>query len=413
MLSNGDRVLVAVSGGADSMLLLRYFISVCDEYNITVAAAHVEHGIRGEESIADADFVKKFCNENNIELYLLSIDALNEAREQKTGVEEYSRKKRYAFFHSIPCDKIATAHTLSDNIETAVFRFLRGSGLKGVCGIPPVRGKIIRPLIEISGKEVRAYCAEKNIPFRTDSTNLSNDYSRNYIRNELIPKFSKINSDFESAAAAFISDANEDMAFIQKTADDAYSTAYRDGKLVIGKLLEFDISVTKRVILKYFDNYNIRPDRVHLNSILNLLHKTGRIQLSENHYAVSDKEFLRYADFTQRENDFSFVSKILKISEFDSKSVDFYCDYDKIIGTVQIRSRIAGDGITPVNRGCRKSLKNLYNEMKIPPEIRNSVPVAADDAGVIGVIGFCTDERVRVDSGTENIFCLLRLPSED
>ncbi|MDE6766669.1 MAG: tRNA lysidine(34) synthetase TilS, partial [Eubacterium sp.] len=204
MLSPGDRVLVGVSGGADSMLLLSHLISVSNDYGITVAVAHIEHGIRGQESIADAEFVKKFCSDNNIEFHLLSIDAVNEAKKQNMGVEEYSRKRRYAFFNSIPCDKIATAHNLSDNAETVLFRLARGTGLKGMCGIPPVRGKIIRPLIEVSSSDIRSYCENNNIEYRIDSTNCSNDYTRNYIRNTVIPDFGRINSDFENSVSSFI-----------------------------------------------------------------------------------------------------------------------------------------------------------------------------------------------------------------
>ena len=156
MLSSGDTVLVGVSGGADSMLLLDFFVKNRDKLNIKVKAAHIEHGIRGKTSVDDADFVKSYCENNKVEFHLLSIDAISEAAVLGQGVEEYSRNRRYEFFESIACDKIATAHNLSDNVETVLFRLIRGTGLKGACGIPPVRGRIIRPLIEISADDIRA-----------------------------------------------------------------------------------------------------------------------------------------------------------------------------------------------------------------------------------------------------------------
>lgn len=413
MLSDGDKVLVAVSGGADSMLLLSFLISVRDKYGITLAAAHVEHGIRGEDSVKDAKFVEDFCRSHNVEFHLLSINAPEEAKEYKMGVEEYSRKRRYEFFDSIKCDKIATAHNLTDDVETALFRLARGSGLKGMCGIPPVRGKIIRPLIDVSSAEIREYCNKQNISYRTDATNFDNDYSRNYIRNEIIPSFAEISGDFISNAAAFISDAREDMSFIEKSAEKAYLKCCDNGRLKKSDIKKLDISVAKRVLLKYFSDYNISLDRVHLNSVLNLLENSGRVQIKGDIFAVADSEFIRFADYSKKDKSFKYDTQILKFSEFDNKSVDFYCDCDKIIGKVTVRSRIAGDTIRPAGRGCSKSLKKLYNEMKIPPELRESVSVVADEKGVIGVIGYCVDERVKTRKDTKNIYCLSKLPSED
>lgn len=412
MISKGDRVLAAVSGGADSMLLLNYLLSVKDIYDITVCAAHIEHGIRGQESIDDARFVELFCKDNGVEFHQLTIDAVNEAREIKTGVEEYSRKRRYEFFNSISCDKIATAHNLDDNVETVVFRLIRGTGLKGVCGIAPKNGKIIRPLIEISSSDIRKYCENNNLQYRIDSTNKSNDYTRNYIRNILLPGFEHINTDYANAINAFISDANEDMDFLSNTADKLYENSLTDGMLDKNQLAGCDVSIIKRVLLKYFSQYDIILSRLHLNEVLNLVYRKGKVQLYGDLFAAADDNYLRLADFGSNGNNISFVSKVLKISEFDSKGIDFYCDYDKIIGRAEIRSRIAGDAIRPANRGCKKSLKKLFNELRIPPEKRESIGVIADDAGVIGVIGYCVDERVKVDFGTKNILSV-KTSSED
>ncbi|MGN1202352.1 MAG: tRNA lysidine(34) synthetase TilS, partial [Eubacterium sp.] len=290
-----------------------------------------------------------------------------------------------------------------DNAETLLFRLARGTGLKGAGGIPAVRGKIIRPLIELSSAEIREYCNSNNIIYRTDSTNKCNNYTRNYIRNEILPKFKEINPGFETAFSCFMSDANDDIDFIEKCADEAYERSFCDNKLRKDMLAKYDSAVSKRVVLKYFSNYNISLDRLHLNEIMKLTEKTGKIQICSNYFAASDKDYLRLAVFGTKTNDCSFVSEILKISEFDSKGVDFYCDYDKIIGQVKIRRREAGDIISPANRGCSKSLKKLYNELKIPQEMRSSVGVMADEQGVIGVIGYCVDERVKVDRSTKKI----------
>ncbi|MGN1123795.1 MAG: tRNA lysidine(34) synthetase TilS, partial [Eubacterium sp.] len=191
MLSVGDTVVAGVSGGADSMLLLHFLISVKELYRLNIIAAHIEHGIRGEESVADARFVKSFCENNGVEFRQLSINAPLEAAEARLSVEEYSRQARYRFFSSIECDRIATAHNMTDNAETLIFRLARGTGLKGACGISPVRDNIIRPLIEIPADEIRDYCDKNNISYRIDRTNFRNDYSRNLIRNEILPLLNK------------------------------------------------------------------------------------------------------------------------------------------------------------------------------------------------------------------------------
>lgn len=412
MLSAGDTVLVGVSGGADSMLLLDFFVKNKDKLNIQVKAAHIEHGIRGKSSLEDAAFVKAYCEHNNIAFHMLSIHAVSEAAVAGQGVEEYSRNRRYAFFESIACDKIATAHNLSDNIETVLFRLVRGTGLKGACGIPPVRGKIIRPLIEISSDDIRKYCLKHSIAFRTDETNLSNDYSRNKIRNEILPLFSALNNDYENKISEFISDCTDDYSFIDKCADEGYRLACTDNKLQLDKLKTLDSAVLKRVLSKYFFEQGIHLDRNHLMSVLNLVNKTGKVQIKGEWFAVADSKNLRFARLSERENSFNYITKILNIDEFNEKSVDFYCDYDKINGSVTVRGRNCGDRISPANRGCTKSLKKLFNELSVPVEKRASVGVICDDLGIIGIADYCVDERVKTDKNTKRVITI-KILAED
>lgn len=412
MLSKGDRVVVGVSGGADSMVLLTLLQNIKDNMDLDIIVAHIEHGIRGQESQDDAQFVKSFCESNNIEFHQLSINAVDEAKAADMGVEEYSRKRRYEFFYSFNADKIATAHNLTDNVETVLFRLARGTGLKGMCGIPPVRDNIIRPLIELTSKEIREYCADNKIKYRIDSTNLSNDYSRNLIRNEILPKLELLNSNYQEAVNSLISDINEDYSFIENAVEDAYKLCLDDDKLLINELKNVDTAIAKRVIKKYFFNYGVTLDRLHLLQIARLIDKQSKVQIEGSIYAVSNKKYLRFADMSDNETESEIVKKVLNISEFNNKNVDFYCDYDKIIGDILIRKRMEGDTISPANRNCKKTLKKLFNEYSVPIEKRGSVPVICDDFGVIGVVGYCADERVKLDESTQNILSV-KLPSED
>ncbi|MDE5671118.1 MAG: tRNA lysidine(34) synthetase TilS, partial [Eubacterium sp.] len=223
-VSEHDVVLIALSGGADSIFLAEYFKSIKDEYSLTLKAAHIEHGIRGQESLEDCNFVEEYCKKSGIECFTLHINAADEAKKAGLGVEEYSRNRRYEFFNSIACDKIATAHNLSDNIETLIFRLVRGTSVKGLCGIPSFREKIIRPLLNITGKEIRNYLDERNISYCVDSTNSSNEYSRNHIRNNIIPLFAKINESYEAAFERLFVSLNEDNDFIEAEADKCFDS---------------------------------------------------------------------------------------------------------------------------------------------------------------------------------------------
>lgn len=420
MISYGDSVVIGVSGGADSMLLLSYFLSIQKKMALKLIVANVEHGIRGQESKDDSAFVEQFCKKNNVEFHMLSIDAISEAKQCNLGVEEYSRNRRYAFFNSFYADKIATAHNLSDNVETVLFRLSRGTSIKGCTGVPPVRGNIIRPLIECSGTEIRNACKNMNIDFVVDSTNLDNSYSRNYIRNVIIPDFEKLNPSFESAFIRFISNAKEIDESIEKNACACFDESFRQNTLIIEKLKKYDCAVIKRTIVKFLSLYDITVDEKHLNGVYALLFKQGRFQIKNNIFAITDKKRLRIAVFEQS-IDFDEIivdkkitsrSDFLNNCELFKKQFDFFCDYDKIVGNFTIRARENGDAISPAGRNCTKSLKKIYNEYKIPVEDRDSIPVLCDDKGIIGIYGYCCDERVKIDNNTTSVV-LLNIRTED
>lgn len=412
MLSKGDRVLIGVSGGADSIALLEFFVSVKEKYDLDICVAHIEHGIRGEDSVNDAEFVKNYCKKLGINFYLKTIDAPNLAKKAKMGVEEYSRMARYDFFNTIECDKIATAHNLTDNIETLLFRLARGTGLKGACSIPAVRGKIIRPFIEVSSGEIRKWCNDNNIPYRVDCTNSDSAYSRNLIRLEILPLFEKLNANYQDNIENFISDVNEDYAFIDNYVKSIYPKIVKNNEIDLPKLNELDLSIKKRILIMFFDENGYSLNRIHLQSVIDITLKSGKSQIKENIFAISAKGKIRIAKFNDLNKKDEFVTKILNIDEFKDKNIDFYCDCDKIVGNIIIRAKQAGDRIKPAGRNVSKTLKKLFNESAYPIEKRDKKIVVCDDFGIVGVIGLCADERVKVDCNTAKILTI-KLPSED
>ena len=180
------------------------------------------------------------------------------------------------------------------------------------------------------------------------------------------------------------------------------------------------ISVVKRVIIKYFNLHGISLNDCKINEILSLMNESGKIQLSGNTFAVSNKNTLRFADFSEasKKTEFMISEKQFGINEFLNKcelcgkKFDFYCDCDKIVGSVAVRHRLGGDKITPVGRNCTKSLKKLFNELQIPAEIRDNIPIITDDNGIIGIYGYCIDERVAVSDFTQNVL-ILNVSTED
>lgn len=412
MLSKGDRVLIGVSGGADSIALLEFFVSVKEKYDLDICVAHVEHGIRGEDSVNDAEFVENYCKKLGVNFYLKTIDAPNLAKKAKMGVEEYSRMARYDFFNTIKCDKIATAHNLTDNIETLLFRLARGTGLKGACSIPAVRGKIIRPFIEVSSGEIRKWCNDNNIPYRVDCTNSDSAYSRNLIRLEILPLFEKLNANYQDNIENFISDVNEDYAFIDDYVKSIYPKIVKNNEIDLLKLNELNLSIKKRILIMFFDENGYSLNRIHLQSVIDITLKSGKTQIKENIFAISAKGKIRIAKFNDLNKKDEFVTKILNIDEFKDKNIDFYCDCDKIVGNIIIRAKQAGDRIKPAGRNVSKTLKKLFNESAYPIEKRDKKIVVCDDFGIVGVIGLCADERVKVDCNTAKILTI-KLPSED
>lgn len=419
MLSRGDTVAVGVSGGADSMCLLHYLLSVREQWQLRLIVLHVEHGIRGEASVRDAAFVKAFCEQNNLPFRGIAVDVPAEAVKRGKGIEETARELRYAFFESVEADKIATAHNASDNVETLLFRLVRGTGLKGACGIPPVRGRIIRPLIDCTGEDIRRYCHENHIPYMLDETNGDSRYARNYLRNAVIPALKQLNPSFEEAGARFIRSAAEADAFLDKEAERLWYQCEHHGVLTLDRLHRADVALAKRVLIKWLAQHGLTADELHLEGVYALSQRQGKYQLKNRFFAVSDGRELRLAVFEQDSlgAPLSVTVEYMSLQRwFDHperhREVDIVCDADRVCGEPTVRFRREGDTICPAGRGVTKTLKKLYNEAKIPVERRATWPVLADDLGVIGVAGVCVDERVKITGDTERVF-LVKILTED
>lgn len=252
MLPEGSRVLCAVSGGADSMCLLHWLKERREEYGFSLLAAHYEHGLRGDESLRDAAFTREQCEMLGIRIVVGKGDVAAFAESQKLGIEDAARTLRYRFLEEtadrLACDRIATAHNLNDNAETVLMNLCRGAGTRGLAGIPPVRGRIVRPLLWTSREEIETYLDVHRIPHIEDSSNRSDDYTRNRIRHQIIPLLMEENPSFLSAIGRTAELLREDDACLCREAE-AFLREHRKGNSIPSKaLLRLEPAVAARVV---------------------------------------------------------------------------------------------------------------------------------------------------------------------
>jgi tRNA(Ile)-lysidine synthase len=430
MLFCVDEVVIGFSGGADSVCLMDLFYKNKEKLGVSIIAAHVDHGIRGEEAQRDCDFVKQFCEERDIPIKTLKVNCIEEAKKNKEGVEECGRRIRYEFFESLrnECAAVVTAHNANDNAETLLFNLARGTSVRGACGISATRNNIIRPIIYCTREEIEGYCKENSLQYVVDSTNLSDDYTRNKIRHNIIPVMEQVNSAAIKNITAFCNDMSDVMDFLDKQADAVFCKA-RAGINVYkyDPVFYADPAVQKRLILLMYQNFtssNATLDRKKIESIVNLLYGSGRMQLFGDEWVEVTKKEIRFfinkpkesypvqhvfVGESYRQGDFSICVELVSYDkELDpgintDTLLDNLIDCDKIVGNVYLRGREAGDKIKPYARNVTKSLKKLFNEMNIPIELRDSIPVLCDDEGIIWVYGVGAVARTHISESSSNI----------
>jgi tRNA(Ile)-lysidine synthase len=435
MLSPGDHLAVGLSGGADSVALLHVLRGMAEELGLTITALHLNHQLRGGESNRDEAFVRRLCWDWHVRLLVKSAPVAELARRGGQSVEACARDIRYDFFRRSASGKVATAHTLSDSAETVLLNLMRGTALRGLAGIPPVRGNVVRPLILCSRAEVEAYCERHGLDYVTDSTNLDDAFTRNRIRHDVTPVLAELNPGFLNCVAGMTDALREDADYLDGLAADTLQTARRDkNRYDRAAILSQPRPILMRAILLLLRERDIPVDRKRLEQVRELLSETsGGVQLSGKWICrVTENELLFASAVTRNRINFPPISieapykdsiipirpgKTLYITVdlaevFNQKSNNLELlfqnalDCDKIGRLVRLRQREPGDSIRLAGRGLTKSLKKLMNEESIPIERRNDVLVLAGEDGVLWVEGFGVTESAAASKNTERILVI-------
>ena len=409
MLRDTDAVTVALSGGADSVALLHCMLSLKDKLGIKVHALHLNHNLRGAESLRDEEFVKNLCKKWNVPLTVENADVNSVSILSGESIELAARRVRYAFFEKYCIGKCATAHTGSDSAETVLFNLTRGTALSGVCGIPPVRDIYIRPLINCTRAEIEQYCSDNDLEFVNDSTNFTDEYTRNKIRHNVVSVLREINPSFENAVSRLSAAAREDEDYLSSVACELYKQNFIDGKLQLAAVTSTHASVAKRVLKIYYDELiGGELDSTNLDLLLKTAcNQIGATVLPSKVKAHVKNGFLIF-DLNEKTEKNTYKTEIVKekAEKFNNLLSKNLLDCGKIEGKLVVRTRETGDKIRLANRGVTKSLKKLFTELKIPEDVRQTLPVVSDDAGVVWVYGVGVAERVKVESTTKEIFII-------
>lgn len=466
MLDNVKNVIVGVSGGADSVSLLILLEPICRKRDIGLTVAHINHGIR-KTALRDEEYVKSLCEKLGIRFCLHTCNIHRIAEERHISVEEAGRQERYGFFKKLSEGKencvTAVAHNANDNAETILFNLMRGSGLKGLCGIRPVNNGIIRPLLSCERDEIENFLNSRNIRYMTDETNLTLDYSRNVIRNVILANAK------ESINPAVVQNINragelalQVCGFVESEADKALETVMicrpdreagqaNPGKRAVAdsdKLLELPKAVREEVIRRIIEMtcHNMKDITAkHIRSVAELLTLQSGRQVSlpyslkvRNSYSrlifdiesdvktddgqdekeVSKKELneggelrisflgrMFYFRLIELENA-SETDKYFIKKQIEEKNNYTKClDYDKIKGNIFLRTRQEGDYIT-IEGGMKKKLKKYFSDIKLDRELRDEVVLIAEASSIIFAIPYRAGSSYYTDSGTKRVLVI-------
>jgi tRNA(Ile)-lysidine synthase len=408
LICEGERVLAAFSGGCDSTAMLIILKRISGILKFTLAAAHVNHGIRGDEARRDAEFCQRLCEAQNIPFYLCEGDAPALSDAQRIGIEEAARRLRYGLLEEIAdkhsFDKITTAHTADDNLETVILNLIRGGGTAGAAGIPPRRGRIVRPVLALTRADTEHVTALAGVDYVTDSTNLDDFCARNAIRHRVIPALKELNPSVASSVLSASAMLREDAQALNSIAESYLS---EHTELFCSGLASLEPAIASRVLKIAAQRKGASPDRALAGDMLSLCRgglPSGRIDVGGGVVFAREYDRIYFTRLRERKDPEPLalipgtdvfhpvfghvrVEKIEKGQKVFNFLNTFRANCATIGDNLVLRARRSGDIFAKNAKSGAKPLARLMMDLKIPREKRGEMPVIASERGVHYVFG--------------------------
>ncbi|HQN48852.1 MAG TPA: tRNA lysidine(34) synthetase TilS [Caldisericia bacterium] len=433
IIDEKDRILVGLSGGPDSIFLL-YILH--NYFNNQLIIAHINHKLRGVDSDLDEKFVRTISQKLKIPLYVIREDIRKLSNENKKSIEEVGREVRFSFFDKTlkveNFNKIALGHNLDDNVETILINFIKGSGTKGLIGIPEKRDNIIHPIINIKKEEILKFLEENKIEYRVDKTNFEIDFLRNKVRNYLLPIIEKeFNKNFKEKILSLSNILKVEDKFLDNLVENIKNDLIEFEndfiKIDNKKFQKLDLSLKRRLIRKAIDYFNrdLREYPLeHIDKVISLENKkTGKeIELPFNLIAVKDKNkiiiekkgveipnfYIEIPDIGLYELagmkiELTLVEKISKVKDIFTS----FFDYDKIEFPIKFRKPKFGEKFKPLGLKEEKKIQDFFVDNGIPKSVRWNLPILLDKKDdILWIVGVRISDDYKVTNLTKRVICI-------
>lgn len=417
-----QKFILAVSGGKDSMALTH----LCKSANLNIVVAHCNFMLRGQESMDDENFIRSYCISNQIKFEYNRFDTKTSCEELRLSTQETARILRYNWFENIRqqhhANYILTAHHANDLAETFLFNAARGSGIRGLCAIPPKNGFILRPLVMVSQETINNYITQHQIPFRNDSSNLSDDYTRNFIRHHIIPKLVEVNNHAVEHIAKSTKILQEAQTIIEDKLNDLKEkhTSYKDSTLIIN-----NSTIKQLPYYSYLLHHWLLPMGFNSNQIdevVNDNHDSGKTWNSHTHVLLFNRHDLKIEELQNQHinplvfekdfpstftfNGYHFEVAYVNKSQIDLRKNLLYLDAQKITFPITIRTWNHGDSFMPLGMKTHKKLSDFFIDNKIDLFEKTKLPIVCNDHNIIAVVPYRIDNRYKITDSTNNILRL-------